>query len=111
MVLGIAKGFHFYVNSYFSALVGETNTATNEVSVYTHKRFEIGYNGDNIVDVSVIVDGAKPVRPGQDLDFTYEITWKHSNVEFEKRFEKYLDPTFFQHRVSAYKIVAKMTRT
>jgi hypothetical protein len=28
-----------------------------------------------------------------------QVDFKPSEVDFEKRFEKYLDPTFFQHRV------------
>jgi transmembrane 9 superfamily protein 3 len=84
----------------FSALLGETDPATKAVTVYTHKRFEIGYNDDKIVDVSVVVENKKPLIPNQELEFTYEVVWKPSSVSFEKRFEKYLDPNFFQHRVS-----------
>lgn len=35
------------------------------------------------------------------IPFTYEVIWKPSDVEFDRRFEKYLDPTFFQHRVGS----------
>ncbi|KAI6215882.1 Transmembrane 9 superfamily member [Aphelenchoides besseyi] len=80
------------------ALLGETNTST-KASIYTHKRFEIGYNENQIVDVSVVVEQKKPLVAGQEISFTYEVIWKPSNVPFEKRFDKYLDPTFFQHRV------------
>ena len=27
--------------------------------------------------------------------------WHKSNIKFDDRFDKYLDPNFFQHRVSA----------
>ena len=36
------------------------------------------------------------------IPFTYEIVWKPSEVMFEDRFDKYLDPNFFQHRVSFF---------
>lgn len=91
------------------ALLGETDPNTKTVTVYTHKRFEIGYNNDQIVDVSVVVEAKKPLVPNQELEFTYEVIWKPSTVEFEKRFEKYLDPTFFQHRVSQEKKLSKIT--
>jgi len=28
------------------------------------------------------------------------VKWKKSDVKFEDRFDKYLDPSFFQHRVN-----------
>ena len=31
------------------------------------------------------------------------MTWRASNIQFTHRFEKYLDPNFFQHRVSGSK--------
>lgn len=30
-----------------------------------------------------------------------QVKWKKSDVKFEDRFDKYLDPSFFQHRVSS----------
>lgn len=95
----IVSGFLQVYHAYFPALLGETDPSTKAVAVYTHKRFEIGYNDDKIVDVSVVVENKKLLVPNQDLEFTYEVVWKPSNVPFEKRFEKYLDPNFFQHRV------------
>lgn len=31
--------------------------------------------------------------------FCVQVKWKKSDVKFEDRFDKYLDPSFFQHRV------------
>lgn len=39
------------------------------------------------------------------LPFTYEVIWKESNVNYQGRFDKYLDPNFFQHRVKFYPLV------
>ena len=36
---------------------------------------------------------------GAKIPLTYEVVWKKSPVKFEDRFDKYLDPSFFQHRV------------
>uniref|UniRef100_A0A914PMY7 Transmembrane 9 superfamily member n=1 Tax=Panagrolaimus davidi TaxID=227884 RepID=A0A914PMY7_9BILA len=36
--------------------------------------------------------------------FTYEVVWKPSGIQFENRFDKYLDPTFFQHRIHWFSI-------
>jgi hypothetical protein len=39
------------------------------------------------------------LQPNMKLPFTYEVTWKPTSVPFSKRFDKYLDPGFFQHKV------------
>ena len=31
--------------------------------------------------------------------FCLQVKWKESKVKFDDRFDKYLDPNFFQHRV------------
>jgi len=68
--------------------------------LYTHKRLEIGYNGKQIIDVNLVADDKKELLTvGAKISFTYEVSWKASNVHFKNRFEKYLDPNFFQHRV------------
>jgi transmembrane 9 superfamily protein 3 len=39
-----------------------------------------------------------------EVTFTYEVIWKPSGIRFEDRFDKYLDPTFFQHRIHWFSI-------
>lgn len=40
------------------------------------------------------------IASGQELSFTYEVIWKYEAlVSFNKRFDKYLEPSFFQHKV------------
>lgn len=67
--------------------------------IWTHKKFEIGYNGDRIVDVSMTSENKQKLVEGMVIPFTYEVIWTESNVEFSKRYDKYLDPSFFQHRI------------
>lgn len=73
--------------------------------IYTHKRFDIGYNGKRIVDVNLTADKKELLKPGALIKFTYEVNWKPSTTKFENRFDKYLDPNFFQHRVCLYYII------
>lgn len=49
--------------------------------------------------MDVIAEDKKEIHPNMDLEFTYEVIWKQSEVTLDKRFERYLDPSFFQHRV------------
>lgn len=71
----------------------------NENFIYTHKKFEIGYNGNNIVDVKLTTENKQLLVPGAKIKFSYDVNFYPSSVHFRDRFNKYLDPTFFQHRV------------
>jgi len=84
------------------ALVGETDASVN--LIYTHKKFEISYNGNQITEANVVAEERKEVQPGKTLTFTYEVVWKETKTPFDKRFDKYLDPTFFQHRIHWFSI-------
>lgn len=83
--------------------VGEKED-NNKYYVYTHKKFEIGWNGRRIVDVNLTTEKKELLVVGAKISFTYEVTWKHSETKFEDRFDKYLDPNFFQHRIHWFSI-------
>ena len=34
----------------------------------------------------------------------FKVVWKKSDIQFEDRFDKYLDPNFFQHRIHWFSI-------
>lgn len=80
-------------------VVGEVGDS-NDYYIFTHKKFEIGFNGKQIVDVNLTSENKVKLEQGAVVSFTYEVMWKTSTVKFEDRFDKYLDPNFFQHRVS-----------
>lgn len=67
--------------------------------IWTHKKLDIGVNGDQIVDVNLTTGRRQELKPGAHISFTYQVTWKNSKISYAKRYDKYLDPTFFQHRV------------
>lgn len=68
--------------------------------IYGHKKFEIGYNGKRIIDVKLTTERREELVIGAKIKFTYEVSFHPSTIEFGDRFNKYLDPSFFQHRVS-----------
>lgn len=82
--------------------VGEREPDANYI--YTHKRFDIGYNGQHIVDISIVTEEKRKLVAGEKIKFTYEVNWKSSDVKPEDRFDKYLDPNFFQHRIHWFSI-------
>ena len=86
----------------YLGVVGEPEENNGVVSYYiwTHKKFDIGYNGKQIVDVNLTSENKVKLVQDAAISFSYEVNWKKSNVKYEDRFDKYLDPNFFQHRVS-----------
>ncbi|KMQ93005.1 transmembrane 9 superfamily member 3 [Lasius niger] len=72
--------------------------------IWTHKKFDIGYNGKQIVDVNLTSENKVKLVQGARIPFSYEVNWKKSNIKFEDRFDKYLDPNFFQHRIHWFSI-------
>jgi transmembrane 9 superfamily protein 3 len=87
-----------------SIIEGEEEKVEKESYIYTHKKFDIGYNGNQIVDVN-LTTGDKVTLNGEiQLDFTYEVNWKPSSITFHKRYDKYLDARFFKHRIHWFSI-------
>ena len=72
--------------------------------IYTHKRIDMGYNGKQIIDVNLTQEHEQLLHVGAKLSFTYEVNWRPSTVAFKDRFDKYLDPNFFQHRIHWFSI-------
>jgi transmembrane 9 superfamily protein 3 len=71
--------------------------------IWTHKKFEIAHNGQRIVDINLTSEAKVRLQPNIQIPFSYEVTWKPTNIPFSKRFDKYLDPGFFQHKVTEEK--------
>ncbi|VDK48768.1 unnamed protein product [Anisakis simplex] len=87
-------------------MVGEVDSSTTPPTykLFTHKRLDIGYNRNQIVDVNITSDVRVALLPNAEISFSYEVVWKRSDVDFEHRFDKYLDPSFFQHRIHWFSI-------
>lgn len=100
---------HYWYQMYLDDLpvwgiVGEFEESDNSYHLWTHKKFDIGYNGNQIVDVNLTSEAKVKLEKGKKITFTYEVNWKPSSVKFEDRFDKYLDPSFFQHRIHWFSI-------
>lgn len=82
-------------------MVGEVDDSVDPPTykIFTHKKLDIGYNGNQVVDVNLTSDVRVKLAPHTKITFSYEVQWRPSSVNFVDRFDKYLDPTFFQHRV------------
>ncbi|UJR10678.1 hypothetical protein I4U23_014872 [Adineta vaga] len=85
-------------------VVGEMDESGKSAYIWTHKKFEIGYNGNRIVDVNLTSESRTQIKPDTKLVFSYEVIWRPSIIQFAKRFDKYLDPGFFQHKIHWFSI-------
>lgn len=102
---------HYWYQMYIDDLpiwgvVGEMEDSdTGKVFyIWTDRKFDIGYNANQIVDVNLTSEGKTKLEVGMMLPFTYQLTWRLSTVPFTRRFDKYLDPNFFQHRIHWFSI-------
>ena len=46
-------------------------------------------------------DDLVPLKPSAELRFTYSVEWVETDIPFQRRFERYLDSKFFEHKVGA----------
>lgn len=72
--------------------------------LYTHKKFFIKYNGNQIIHVNLTQDNAKLVEDGRVYDMTYSVKWIPTNIPFARRFDVYLDYPFFEHQIHWFSI-------
>ena len=100
---------HYWYQMYIDDLpiwgiVGDIEEDGSSMHIWTHKKFEIGFNAGRIVDVNLTSEGKVKLEPSAKIPFSYEVVWKESNVKYIDRFDKYLDPNFFQHRIHWFSI-------
>ncbi|KAL2083543.1 hypothetical protein ACEWY4_021316 [Coilia grayii] len=100
---------HYWYQMYIDDLpiwgiVGEADENGEDHYLWTYKKLEIGFNGDRIVDVNLTSEGKVKLVPNTRIAMSYSVKWKKSDVKFEDRFDKYLDPSFFQHRIHWFSI-------
>uniref|UniRef100_A0A7S0MQZ3 Transmembrane 9 superfamily member n=1 Tax=Pyramimonas obovata TaxID=1411642 RepID=A0A7S0MQZ3_9CHLO len=81
----------------------KTNTE-DQVFIYTHRRIEINYNGEQVIQVNLTSENPQALVPGAQLEFVYSVRWEPSDIKFGKRFERYLDYNFFEHQIHWFSI-------
>ncbi|KAK4322636.1 hypothetical protein Pmani_006613 [Petrolisthes manimaculis] len=82
-------------------IVGEFN---ENYYIWTHKKFDLGYHDNQIVDVNQTSEARQKLELGTKVKYTYEVNWRKSSIKFKDRFDKYLDPNFFQHKIHWFSI-------
>jgi len=85
-------------------MVGDIDEDGKTYYLWTHKKLEISYNEDRIVDVNLISEHKQKLELNANITFSYEVIWKRSDIKFEDRFNKYLDASFFKHKIHWFSI-------
>ena len=55
-------------------IVGEIAEEGSGFYIWTHKKFDLGYNGKQIVDVNLTSDAKVKLEPGAKFSFSYEVS-------------------------------------
>jgi transmembrane 9 superfamily protein 3 len=84
-------------------LVGIKND-NGEVLLYTHYKFKFTYNENRIIEIKIKNEEPVALKVGSALEFSYSVQWQKSEIEFEHRFDKYLDNKFFEHQIHWFSI-------
>ncbi len=64
-----------------------------------------------IIHVNLTTDSPVAVQAGTKLTFTYSVNWQPTRTPFARRFERYLDYSFFEHKVTAHTHTQTHART
>jgi transmembrane 9 superfamily member 3 len=89
-------------------MVGEVlrdeKTGEREHHIFTHRSLSLTFNGNRIIEANLTSENPVSVLPGAALSFTYSVQWKHSDIEFADRFDRYLEYDFFEHQIHWFSI-------
>ncbi|XP_010910473.1 transmembrane 9 superfamily member 2 [Elaeis guineensis] len=74
----------------------------NKYLLFKHIHFEILYNDDRVIEINVQTDPNLSVDITEDkevdVEFSYSVTWKKTDIPFENRMDKYKKSSFMpQH--------------
>ncbi|GJP83701.1 hypothetical protein CLOP_g13826 [Closterium sp. NIES-67] len=80
----------------------DTDPKNQHFFLFTHVHFEVEFNNDRVVEISVATDAGTAVDITEDkemeVEFTYSAKWKETTKSFDKRMDKYSRYSFLpQH--------------
>jgi transmembrane 9 superfamily protein 3 len=91
-------------------MVGEYDGERKKHFLYTHLAFNVAYNNDRIIEVSLAAADnrfelvATDDTADVEVTFTYAVRWHATDASYEKRFDKYLDDHFFEHQIHWFSV-------
>eukprot|EP00009_Paramoeba_aestuarina_P014682 CAMPEP_0201542218 /NCGR_PEP_ID=MMETSP0161_2-20130828/71913_1 /ASSEMBLY_ACC=CAM_ASM_000251 /TAXON_ID=180227 /ORGANISM="Neoparamoeba aestuarina, Strain SoJaBio B1-5/56/2" /LENGTH=278 /DNA_ID=CAMNT_0047949845 /DNA_START=242 /DNA_END=1075 /DNA_ORIENTATION=- len=73
--------------------------------VFSHINLFLTYNNDQVITVNLTMDRLVKIHEGSDIPFTYSVKWERSEVDFNDRFNVYMDMPFFEHQIHWFSIL------
>lgn len=74
--------------------------------LFKHFRFEVLYNNDNVIEINAEPDQNSAVDITEDVDtnveFSYSVKWRETEIPFEKRMEKYSKSSSMPHHLEIH---------
>ena len=67
--------------------------------IHTQQKFSFGVNGNQIVQANLVASEPVSIATEKTFVFTYTAEFVESELPFSRRYERYLDNTFFEHRI------------
>jgi len=99
--------YYLYIDDlYLMGIVGEFVEEApddNHLFIYTHKKFTLSYNDNQVIYANMTVENPMPIKVGQKISFTYEVKWHATDDLFKDRFHIYKD-VIFDHSIHWFSI-------
>ncbi|CAL9184063.1 unnamed protein product [Musa hybrid cultivar] len=106
----------YYFQMYYDDLpiwgfIGKVDKEGKDLSndkyyLYRHIHFDILYNSDRVIEITVHTDPNSVADLTEDKDieaeFLYSVKWKETTMPFEKRMEKYLQSSSLPHHLEIH---------
>ncbi|URD94564.1 Endomembrane protein 70 [Musa troglodytarum] len=82
------------------------DSSKSKYLLFKHIHFEILYNDDRVIEINVQTDPNLSVDITDDkevdVEFSYSVSWKKTEIPFEKRMEKYSKTSFMPHHLEIH---------
>jgi hypothetical protein len=85
---------------------GKYDPSEYKYYLFKHLHFEVFYNKDRVIEISAKSDPDALVDLTEDkevdLELTYSVKWKETDIPFEKRMEKYSQSSSLPHHLEIH---------
>lgn len=88
---------------------GRADPSEHKYYLFKHLHFDISYNKDYVIEISARTDRNDPNAlvditedKGVDVDFTYSVKWRDTDIPFEKRMDKFSHSSSLPHHLEIH---------
>lgn len=88
---------------------GRADPSEHKYYLFKHLHFDISYNKDHVIEISARTDRNDPNAlvditedKGVDVDFTYSVKWRDTDIPFEKRMDKFSHSSSLPHHLEIH---------